>query len=488
MQRIFKEYGGVITTVIAIVALIGIISLMLTPPNGWISIAFGEIIDGFNAKATQAITGEIDSDGNNGLELDASNGVVPDGWIYTQITDGTKLYPGDKLPDAYVTGDTMEDNDYVYTLSNPLDSYGCKDLDEFKALILAETGMSWTEFLAASGMTEEQALEQLTIQWSVIVKETTKEAYGTVYSKLLGYPVTYMGGTFEGCTELKVAPEISQNATYMHTTFKDCTSLTSAPSIPASVTNMYHTFWNCSSLKTPPDMSKAANVVNMEGTFRECIALASMPNLSKATKVENMKMAFDGCKELKTTTSIPESVTNMLSTFSGCEALTVAPTIPKNVTDIDHTFNGCTALTTAPTILANVTSMDSTFMDCTSLKTYAGSTKTDGDFTGYVLPETITIMQYAFWNCDSITISPALPGNVENIRSTFNSCAALTTAPVIPASVKNMYGTFSHCTELTGTVTVNANPSSYTDCFYLTKITDIAGSTTMKDQLLNTID
>ena len=488
VKKIFEHYGGVITAAIAVICLVAIIAMMIGN-GGWMTGAFKSLVKGFEEKTMQAITGGNETtDSTGGLELETNSGTVPDGWIYTQISDGTKLYPGDPLPAVYSTGDTMEDSDYIYTISNPLESYGCANIEEFKALVQAEIGMSWDDYLAAVGMTEEQVIAELTAQWSVVVKVTTKETYGDVYSKLLGFPVTYMGGTYEDCTALKISPKISVNATYMHSTYKNCTSLTQAPAIPANVTNMYYAFQNCSSLVNPPDMSAASKVVNMEGAFNECAKMTAMPDLSNANSVENMKSTFSGCSSLKITSAIPESVTNMLSTFGNCKALEVAPTIPQNVTDIDHTFNGCIALTTAPTILANVTTMDSTFMNCEKLNTYTGSTAAAGDLSGYIIPATVTNMQYTFWNCDSITKAPKLPDNVENIRSTFNSCAALTTAPVIPASVTNMYGTFSHCTELTGTVTVNTNPSSYTDCFYLTKITGINGTTTMQDQLLATIN
>lgn len=494
MRKIFEHYGGVITATIATVCLVALIAMMIGN-GGWMTGAFKSLVKGFEEKTTQAIgndngssSGDNGGSDNNGLELESTGGAVPEGWIYTQISDGTKLYPGDPLPAVNSTGDTMEDSDYIYTISNPLESYGCANIEEFKALVQAEIGMSWEDYLSAVGMTEEQVLAELTPQWSVVVKVTTKESYGDVYSKLLGCPVTYMSGTYEDCIALKIPPKISVNATYMHSAYKNCTSLTQAPAIPANVTNMYHTFQNCTSLVNPPDMTAAAKVVNMEGAFGGCTSLTAMPDLTNANSVENMKLTFDGCITLKTTSAIPESVTNMLSTFGNCKTLEVAPTIPKNVTDIDHTFNGCVNLTTAPTILANVETMDSTFMNCEKLNTYAGSTSAAGDFTEYNLPDTVINMQYTFWNCDSIIIAPKLPNNVENIRSTFNSCAALTTAPIIPASVTNMYGTFSHCTELTGTITVNTNPSSYTDCFYLTKINNIIGTTTMKDQLLATVD
>ena len=56
MQKIFEEYGGVIVTVIAIVALIGIVALLMEGENGgWIGAAFKDVVDKFLSKASGEI-------------------------------------------------------------------------------------------------------------------------------------------------------------------------------------------------------------------------------------------------------------------------------------------------------------------------------------------------------------------------------------------------------------------------------------------------
>ena len=75
---------------------------------------------------------------------------------------------------------------------------------------------------------------------------------------------------------------------------------------------------------------------------------------------------------------------------------------------------------------------------------------------------------------------------IVDMRNTFDSCDSLTTAPVIPSSVTSMDSTFLSCKRLTGTIEVNANPTSYTDCFKETQISEITGSTTLKNELLAT--
>ena len=99
-----------------------------------------------------------------------------------------------------------------------------------------------------------------------------------------------------------------------------------------------------------------------------------------------------------------------------------------------------------------------TFKGCSSLKTYVGSTDTDGDFSNYTIPNSVTKMS-----------------------STFKGCTSLTTAPVIPSSVTNVYQTFNGCTSLTGSIEVNgriyiSNVYKYGMFIKNTQITEITGS------------
>ena len=62
-------------------------------------------------------------------------------------------------------------------------------------------------------------------------------------------PVTNLDGTFKGCTDLEVAPEIPNIVTSMRETFLGCKNLTIAPIIPEGVTNLWYTFYNCKNLE-----------------------------------------------------------------------------------------------------------------------------------------------------------------------------------------------------------------------------------------------
>lgn len=58
MQKIFEEYGGVIVTALAIVALIGVVYLMFAGDgSGWMEEAFENVIDSFLNKTSSAIGG-----------------------------------------------------------------------------------------------------------------------------------------------------------------------------------------------------------------------------------------------------------------------------------------------------------------------------------------------------------------------------------------------------------------------------------------------
>lgn len=254
--------------------------------------------------------------------------------------------------------------------------------------------------------------------WSVEAKDKTKTEYGEILSEIVGKPTTNMSGTF-----------------------LNCTSLTTAPTIPSSVTNMQSTFYGCTSLTTAPTIP--SRVTNMQGTFSKCTSLTTAP-------------------------AIPNSVTSMYYTFSGCTSLTTAPVIPNSVTDIAAAFYGCTSLEVAPIIPSGVEKMGTAsnysqcgiFQNCTSLKTYVGSTDPDGDFSKYVIPNTITNMNNVFRNCKKLTKAPVIPNSLTDMAGTFSGCTSLTTAPTIPNSVTDMSGTFLGCTSIT---TAPEIPNSVTD-------------------------
>lgn len=117
MQKIFDQYGGVITAVIAVVALIGVIGLLFTPGGqGWMDQAFNRVVGDFSGKANSAIDNfkpwDDGDETTNGLAVTvnpdgSASGVVPPSENETPETPVE--IPEEKLPRVIeFTGGTFE--------------------------------------------------------------------------------------------------------------------------------------------------------------------------------------------------------------------------------------------------------------------------------------------------------------------------------------------------------------------------------------------
>lgn len=187
--------------------------------------------------------------------------------------------------------------------------------------------------------------------------------------------------------------------------FYNCTELKVAPNIPYTVEDMGVTFYMCTNLQIASDIPKS--VISMHYTFSNCTRLNSMPNIGE--NVVEFSGAFQHCINLINTTKLPDTITLMSGSFAECSNLTVAPEIPENATELNNTFQGCTSLKKAPSII---------------------------------------------------------PSKVENMQSTFENCSSLQSPPsIIPFSVKNLRFTFFNCENLSGTITINAEPDTFDNCF-----------------------
>ena len=221
--------------------------------------------------------------------------------------------------------------------------------------------------------------------------------------------------------------------------------------------------------------------------------------------VNTLYCTFQSCKNLKSSglPEIPNTIKDMTFAFYGCTDLVTPPTLPNSVYNLTGTFQACTSLTTAPSIPSSVTNMTQTLAECPKLVTYIGSNDGDGNFSNYKLPNRLGVMWSTFMYCTSLTHAPVIPSSVttmyrtfegctslydisnvvipsgvETISNAFQNCVALTTAPVIPSTVKYMEATFWGCTNLTGTITINATPTNYKNCFVYVDMTNVtlAGS------------
>ena len=192
------------------------------------------------------------------------------------------------------------------------------------------------------------------------------------------------------------------------------------------------------------------NVTSMRNTFRYCSNLTTSPQIPSS--VIDMTCAFLGCKNLIVAPKISFGITSMSYTFYNCRSLIETPKIPDGVTDMSYTFNNCKSLTEAPEIPSSVTDMTCTFSGCKSL-----------------------------------TEAPKIPDGVTDMSHTFSGCISLTEAPEIPDSVTAMNFTFDSCNSLTGTVTINANPEMYAQCFgfvdFVSQNLTLTGTSTMLEEL-----
>lgn len=144
-----------------------------------------------------------------------------------------------------------------------------------------------------------------------------------------------------------------------------------------------------------------ATIRDYDVTVSNTTASIEVNNASKTSYA-----ALPTLAEIRRATGQPVEIINLAYCFADCRSLTTAPTIPSGVTNMNNCFDGCSALTTAP----------------------------------------------------------AIPNGVTYMGACFRQCRSLTTAPTIPNGVTYMGGCFLGCSALTGKITINANPSTYTDC------------------------
>lgn len=305
MKKLFEQYGGVITTVIAIVALIGIISLTIAGPNGgWVGEAFAKVVDGFNEKTTVA----VDSIGSSNSAADDTpvviKGVVPlKAFYYRGVTStatgdytgaAETLKPGDTMPEIPATGDIFVYGDYEYRYNSYYS--GTK-------WVAKDTDFDW-----------EQG-------WGVRVLDATKTSYGAILENISDKPIINVRGTFRNCTNLIEAPAIPNGVIAMVQTFLNCTALEKAPVIPDSVEEMNQAFSKCTSLKTAPALPEEVEDIYM--AFYNCTALENGPT-AITSGVVNMAEAFYGCTSLKYLPDFSNAtgLMNMQSAFAGCTKIT----------------------------------------------------------------------------------------------------------------------------------------------------------------------
>ena len=387
------------------------------------------------------------------------SGVIPAGATYTTgrvwdeeewmwiDTNATTYTEGDTFPETVSTGDLYKYGDYKYLYNG----YFCDG--------------------------EYDEIDENQNGWNVCAIDKNKTTYGEILESINNKPLVSVVYAFASCKSMTTAPTIPNSVTNMEYAFYYCEALTTAPAIPNSVTNMNTAFSNCKSLTIAPIIP--SGVTTLSNTFEYCQALTVIPILPEG--VIDIDYVFFGCKSLKTYPGseegdgelsnyiIPSTVESMHGAFLTCESLVVAPNLSKavKVTSLGQTFEGCTSLTTAPDLskLENLNNLTWTFWRNTNMKTYIGSKDEDGDFSNYIIPNT-----------------------VESMNCTFRACSSITNAPVIHEKVTTLSQLFMDCTSLGGVVTIHANPTgTYYGCFYgTTKPITLTGNSTMLQEIAGT--
>lgn len=113
--------------------------------------------------------------------------------------------------------------------------------------------------------------------------------------------------------------------------------------------------------------------------------------------------------------------------------------------DAKNVFQNNYLLTYVNAIPNGVTNISSAFYNCTSLETMP------------ILPDSIVNMQYTFFECDALKKISELPENVTLLNYTFKGCNSLEEMSDIPLKVTNMNATFRDCQKLKGTLIINSS-------------------------------
>lgn len=244
MQKIFQEYGGVITVAVAIVALVGVVG-MLIGNGGFMTQGFNDVVEKFEDKVGTAIESTVTGENSSG-EGSAStpivhNGIIPEGGTYSVYDAcsfcGNVFANGGNCETCYWDTGSTGMSPAVYTSGQEFpelsDAAGIK-------LAIYEYG-DYKYFYTVDGNMWCNATDG---GWFVTINESVTDrnqtSYGDIITTINGANVTAMyndayWGTFSGCMAMTTAPAIPAGVTDMSYAFADCTALTGEIEVNANL-------------------------------------------------------------------------------------------------------------------------------------------------------------------------------------------------------------------------------------------------------------
>ncbi len=233
--------------------------------------------------------------------------------------------------------------------------------------------------------------------------------------------VTTIGGSaFSNCKSLKSVTLGNSVTSIGEMAFHYCEVLESVTLGKSVKTIGVRAFGNCYALTSIhlPD-----SVVSIgQDAFANCSALTSINLPNSLTTIGGN--AFGGCR-LLTTIDIPNSVTNIGHyAFANCPLTSIH--IPSSVTSIEHgIFQGCTDLTSI-TVESGNPNYDSR-NNCNAIIEKNTNALIAGCKTT-VIPNSVTSIGVAAFDCNSALSSLIIPGAVTSIGNyAFQNCFGLTT-------------------------------------------------------------
>ena len=187
-------------------------------------------------------------------------------------------------------------------------------------------------------------------------------------------------------------------------------------------------------------------------------------------EVTSLYRTFYNIVTLKECPNIPTTIISMFSAFENCQELTNM-NIGNNVTNINWTFAG-TKLESVNYIPMNVKEMEGAFAICNSLL-----------YANFEVPKYVEDLSSVFSQCENLKEADLILGeNVKNMKVTFYYCENLEKGPdIIPENVENLTQTFQGCVKLHGEMTIEANPTTYGNCFRFVGTADENNRLIIKD-------